>query len=518
MTIASTSRPIPGPVTLSGRLSPEDVVRIGAGARVGLDGGALDRVAANRARLEGIVADGTPIYGITTGFGALVTERIAPEFHRRLQVNLLRSHAAGVGAPLPREVVRGAMAVRLNGLLRGHSGVRPVVLERVATLLNGGWTPVVPRTGSLGASGDLAPSAHAFLPLLGEGTVQAPDGEVLPGGRALAALDLEPLVLEAKEGLALINGTHFMAAVGALATVRARALLDTVDLVAAMTVDALRGAAPAFDARVHALKGLEGQMESARRIRAALDGSERIHHRGSARLQDAYSLRCAAQVHGAAREGFAFFARLVALDLDAVTDNPLVLDDPTEVISAGNFHGQSLALAFDTLRLALADLGTISERRTFRLVSPSLNGVLPAFLSPDAGASSGYMVVQYAAAALVGELRALAHPVSVDSIPTSDNQEDHVAMGMTGALMTLDAITHLERVVACELLCACQALDRDPGDAPGRRVAEAHAAVRDRVVALDEDRPPADDLAAVLDLVTDATLAGLLATPAGAPA
>lgn len=506
------------PVRLSGRLSAEEVVRVGAGASIVLDPAALERVAANRTQLEGIVADGTPIYGITTGFGALVTERIAPEFHRRLQVNLLRSHACGTGTPLPREVVRGAMAIRLNGLLRGHSGVRPVLLERVAALLNGGWTPVVPQTGSLGASGDLAPSAHAFLPLLGEGTVEAPDGGVVPGARALEALGVEPLVLEAKEGLALINGTHFMAAVGALATVRVRALLDTVDLVTAMTVDALRGAAPAFDARVHELKGLGGQIDSARHIRAALEGSQRIHHRGSARLQDAYSLRCAAQVHGAAREGFAFFARLVGLDLDAVTDNPLVLDDPTEVISAGNFHGQSLALAFDTLRLALADLGTISERRTFRLVSPSLNGMLPAFLSPRAGASSGYMIVQYASAALVSELRALAHPVSVDSIPTSDNQEDHVSMGMTGALMTLDAIPRLERIVAYELLCACQALDLDPEGVPGELVAAAHAAVRERVTPLDEDRPPADDLAALLDLVTDGTLARMLAAPAGAPA
>jgi len=285
-------------------------------------------------------------------------------------------------------------------------------------------------------------------------------------------------------------------------------------VVAAATVDALRGATPAFDARIHALRGLAGQERSAANIRAALAGSHRTHDRGSARLQDAYSLRCAAQVHGAAREAFAFFARLVALDLDAATDNPLVFDDPPEVISAGNFHGQALALAFDTLRLALADLGTISERRTFRLVSPSTNGALPAFLSPQAGTSSGYMIVQYASAALVSELRALAHPVSTDSIPTSDNQEDHVSMGMTGALMTLDAIPRLERIVGYELLCACQAIDCDPGP-PGRVVGALHAAVRERVAPLVEDRPPAHDLAALLDLVTGGGAAGLLATADG---
>jgi histidine ammonia-lyase len=330
----------------------------------------------------------------------------------------------------------------------------------------------------------------------------------MPGATALEHLGVEPLELEAKEGLALINGTHFMAAVGALTSVRVRALLDTIDLVAAITIDALRGALAAFDPRVHELRAIDGQTASAANIRAALAGSER---HGTGRLQDAYSLRCAAQVHGAAREAFAFFHGLVALDLNAVTDNPLVFDDPPAVISAGNFHGQSLALAFDTLRLALADLGSISERRIFRLLSPSLNGTLPAFLSPDPGPSSGYMIAQYAAAALVVELRALAHPVSVDSVPTSDNQEDHVSMGMTAAVMALEAVERLELIVAYELLCACQALDCDPG-APGTLVTAAHAAVREQVTQLVEDRPPADDLAKVAPLVRDGSLARLLAT------
>jgi histidine ammonia-lyase len=400
-------------------------------------------------------------------------------------------------------VVRAALAIRCNSLLQAHSGVRPLVIERIAQLLNADLVPVVPQTGSLGASGDLAPSAHAFLPLIGEGFVTGRDGGVITGAQALRQLRLEPLRLESKEGLALINGTHFMAAIGALLTVRVRDLLDTIDLVTAATVDALRGATPAFDPRVHALRPVGGQVTSAANILRALAGSTRVSGPGGARLQDAYSLRCAAQVHGAAREAFDFFARLVAVDLNAVTDNPLVFAEPEPaVISAGNFHGQSLALAFDTLRLAFADLGAISERRTFRLVSPSLNGVLPAFLSPAPGASSGYMIAQYSAAAVLAELRALAHPVSVDTVPTSDNQEDHVSMGMTAALMSLQAVERLERIVAVEALCACQALDLDWAP-PGVEVAALHIAVRERVPMLTDDRPPAPDIAAVEALVRE---------------
>ncbi|MDQ6729445.1 MAG: histidine ammonia-lyase [Actinomycetota bacterium] len=498
--------PLPETVLLNGALTPPEVSALARGARVELDAGALQRVARNRAVLEQILSTGTPVYGISTGFGALVSNTVAPELQRHLQVNLLRSHAAGTGADLPAEVVRAAMAVRANGLLLGHSGVRPVVVQRIAAMLNGSFTPCVPRTGSLGASGDLAPSAHAFLPLLGEGRLAAADGSIVTGAQALAALGLAPLELESKEGLALINGTHFMSGIGALLAVRVGALLDAVDLVTATTIEALRGARPAFDARVHRLRPLAGQARSAANIDAALEGSTRIAGPGSARLQDAYSLRCAAQVHGAAREGFRFFSELVTADLNAVTDNPLVFDDPPEVISAGNFHGQGLSVAFDTLRLGLADLGSISERRTFRLLSPSLNGRLPEFLTTDAGTSSGYMVAQYTAAALVAELRALAHPVSVDSIPTSDNQEDHVSMGMTAALMAIEAVDRLEHVIAIELLCACQALDCDPG-APSAPVAALHALVRKRVTPLTQDRPPADDIAAVWPLIHDGSVA-----------
>jgi histidine ammonia-lyase len=494
---------------LDGRLSADDVAAVAAGASIELEPAALRRVAENRVALEQLVGSDLPIYGITTGFGALVSERVPRELHRELQRNLLRSHAAGTGVHLPREVVRAALLVRLNGLIQGYSGIRPLVLERVAELLNAGYVPAVPRTGSLGASGDLAPSAHAFLPLIGEGRVYDASDRLVSGADALSALGLEPLTLEAKEGLALINGTHFMAGIGALVAVRVRSLLDTADLVAAITIEALRGARPAFDPRVHALRAVPGQIQSAANIVAALEGSERARDRNGATLQDAYSLRCAAQVHGAAREGYGFFERLVAADLNAVTDNPLVFEDPPEVISAGNFHGQSLALAFDTLKLALADLGSISERRLFRLLAPSLNGALPGFLTSAPGPSSGYMIVQYVAAALLTELRALAHPVSVDNVPTSDNQEDHVSMGMTAALMALDAVERAESIVAYELLCACQGLDSDPGRA-GRMVESAHAAVRELVPVLVEDRPPADDLAALLPLVSSGRLARMV--------
>jgi histidine ammonia-lyase len=486
-------------VVLRGDLSLADLEAVAHGEAVELDAGALEAVAANRATLERMVDAGTPIYGITTGFGALVDQPVPAELRRRLQADLLRSHAAGTGPDLPVEVVRAALTVRLNTLLIAHSGIRPLVLERIADLLNAGLVPRVPQSGSLGASGDLAPSAHAFLPLIGEGEVRDRDGHVIRGAEALARLGVEPLELDVKEGLALINGTHFMSGTGGLLALRVQRLLDWADAAAAVTVEALRGAAAAFDPRVHQLRPLEGQIRSARNVAAMIEGSSRIRRQGHGSLQDPYSLRCVPQVHGAAREAASFFRRLIGVDLNAVTDNPLVFDDPPSVVSAGNFHGQSLSLAFDTIRLALADLGSISERRTFRLVSPSLNGVLPAFLTAQPGAASGYMIAQYSAAALVAELRALAHPVSVDSIPTSDNQEDHVSMGMTSAVMSWEAISRVERLLAIELMCACQALDLDPGAAGGGTERIRHE-VRRRVPMLLDDRPPADDIAALADL------------------
>ena len=494
-------------VLLTGRaLDPDLVWRIGVeGVSVTLDPEALDAVRHNRAALELAIERGDPIYGVTTGLGALVRERVSFDEAAAMQRDVLRSHAAGVGEPLPPEVVRAAVAIRINGLLRARSGVRPVVVEQATALLNSGIVPRVPRTGSLGSSGDLAPSAHAFLPLIGEGEVLEPGGHARPAVDALRQSGIEPLELAAKEALALVNGTHFMAAIGSILTVRCARLADCADGIAALSLEAIRGEPGAFDADVHALRPVPGQERSAAIVRALTAGSERIGSR-ERDLQDAYSFRCAPQVHGAAREGLAFLRRLVEIDLNAATDNPLVFDEPSRVVSAGNFHGQSLALAFDTLRIALADLGSISERRTFRLLSPSLNFGLPAFLTPDAGSSSGYMVVQYTAAALLSELRALAHPVSLDTVPTSDNQEDHVSMGMTAALLALQSTERLELVLAIEALCAAQALELVPGR-PGDGAAEVHRLVREHVPPLVEDRPPGADVEAVHPLIASGDLA-----------
>lgn len=502
------AQPRAGELVLDGcGLTPRGLEALTHAGRLTLCPRALQRVAENRAGLARLMRDPEPIYGVTTGFGALVDAKVQLTQASDLQHALLRSHAAGVGEPLPDDLVRAAMIIRVNSLLRAASGVRPELIRSVVALLNSPLAPVVPRTGSLGASGDLAPSAHAFLPLIGEGLVRDGGGDPEPAGAALARHGLAPIALSAKEGLALINGTHFMAAIGAFAVLTAERLLDAADRVAAVTVEALNGTTAAFDERVGVLRPLPGQGDSARALRDALAGSGRTRPQGAGRAQDAYSLRCVPQIHGAAREGVRFTATLVAADLDAVTDNPLVFDDPDQVLSAGNFHGQSLALALDVLRTALADLGAVSERRTFRLVSPSLNGDLPAFLTRAAGSNSGLMVVQYTAAALVSELRALAHPVSTDSVPTSDSQEDHVSMGMTAALMALETLDRLRYVLAIELLCACQALDLLPG-LSSPVVAGIHGAVRREVDELTEDRPPSPDverLAAVLTRVTGVT-------------
>lgn len=498
------------PAILDGHtLDPATVERIAlAGVEVALDQQALAAVESNRNSLDRAIAQGEEIYGVTTGLGALVTERVPASELAGIQRYILRSSAAGVGAPLPREVVRAAVAIRLNGLLRAHSAVRSVVLERIAALLNADLVPYVPSKGSLGASGDLAPSAHAFLPLIGEGEFLDRDGGRLPAEGLLAERGFKPLTLQPKEALALINGTHFMTAIGSLLVLRVARLLDSADGAAAMTLDALRGFATPFDPRVHALRPVPGQARSAANIRALVAGSERVGSRPED-VQNAYSLRCVPQVHGAAREAHDFFTRLVSIDLNAVTDNPLVFDNPPEVLSAGNFHGQPLALAFDTLRIALADLTTISDRRSFRLVSPSLNGDLPPFLTRHAG-HCGYMMAQYTGLALVAELKVLAQPVSIDSAPTSDNQEDHVSMGMTGALLSADACALAETVLAVEALLAAQGLETGEAE-PGEGVARLWELVRRQVPPLDEDRPPGADIEAVCEVIRTGEFAGIVA-------
>jgi histidine ammonia-lyase len=481
-------------VLLNGRaLTIEAVERVAYGAPVSLDEDALRAVSENRHALEAAVAAGSSIYGVTTGLGALVSERVE-DADSAVQRAILRSHAAGVGDPLAVEAVRAAVVIRLNCLLRARSGIRAQVLERIAYFVNQSLTPAVPATGSVGASGDLAPSAHAFLPLVGEGSfLDAATADVLE------ARGLEPLELEKKEALALINGTHFMAGLGALAVSAAGRLADAADAAAAATMDALRAAPAALDMRLHELRPLAGQQSSSTAIRSYLSGSARIGSAG--RVQDAYSLRCAPQVHGAFREAVRFASELVTVDLNAVTDNPIIFDEPVEALSGGNFHGQSLALALDTLRIALADLASISERRTFRMLSPSLNGDLPPFLTKRPGRENGYMLVQITAAALLAELRLLAQPVSIDNVPTSDNQEDHVSMGMTAATLALESVRRAEMVIAAELLCAAQAIDMTDGE-PGVGTARIVAAVRKRVAPLTEDRPPGPDIESVRELLS----------------
>ena len=503
------------PLQLTGRdLTVGDVVAVARRGRpVALDPAARDRMAASRAVIERVVASGETVYGVTTGFGDLADVRISPEQTATLQRNLVRSHAAGVGPPLPDEVVRATLLLRVNALAVGLSGVRPELADLLVAMLNAGVHPVVPSRGSVGASGDLAPLAHLALVVIGEGEAEVAGGR-LPGGEALAAAGLEPIELGAKEGLALLNGTQLMAALGALAVADARQLVLTADVVGAMSLEALLGTASAFDEALIGARPHPGQVASAARLRRLLAESEiGASHRSSPhRVQDAYSLRCMPQVHGAVLDALAPLEDALAIEMNAATDNPLVFPDG-RVISGGNFHGEPLALALDHARLALTALATISERRTARLVDARLSG-LPAFLAAEPGLQSGLMIAQYTAAALVNELKTTAHPASADTIPTSANQEDHVSMGATSGLLLQEAVDRVTSVLAIEALCAARGLDLRAPLRPGQGVAAAHATVRTAVPPLEADRPPAPDIAALARVIDEGRLAAV-AEPAG---
>lgn len=476
--------------------------------RIELSPECLEAVDRNRDTLDEVKAKGTRIYGVDTGVGALMVKDVDLAESAAAQIDLLRSHAAGWGDPMPVHVVRAGLIVRLNGLLRAHSGIRSLVLERIALVLNSGFVPIVPRTGSLGASGDLAPSAHAFLPLIGEGELLDDSGKIVTGAQMLARLGIAPLSLAYKEGLSLINGTHFMAGIAANVAVRVADLLDTADATAAMSMEALLSATSPFDPRVQRLRGGAGQSRTASNLHDLTRGSEHLTDYTGGR-QDPYSTRCVPQVHGSARRGAAFFDQVTDDEINAVTDNPLVFGDPPNIVSAGNFHGQALALAFDTIRIAIADLASIAERRIFRLLSPSESRGLPAFLGDGRGASSGYMLSQYTAAALLTELRVLAHPVSTDNVPTSGGQEDHVSMGMTGALMALDAVDRLQAVLSIELVCAARALDCRTGRA-GSGTQAVLDLLREWVPPLGRDRAPAADHEAASRLIASGEVAAIV--------
>ena len=461
---------------------------------------------ARAARFVGeLVRDGRTVYGITTGFGRLAHVRIEARDLAKLQENLVISHAAGVGEPLPLGETRLAMAVRAATLASGHSGVRPTTVDALLRLFNRGVTPVVPSQGSVCASGDLAPLAHIALVLLGKGEAYY-RGRRMRGARALRQARLEPLRLAPKEGLALINGTAVATAVLARVLVLGQDLVRLADLAAAMTLEALLGTDVPFDARVHALRPHPGQVATARNVGRLLKGSRILpsHRHSDHKLQDPYSLRCVPQVHGAARDGLAFARQVCEREMNAVTDNPILFPAHGDVVSAGNFHGQHVALAADCAAAALAELGTISERRIEQMVNPDLSR-LPAFLADDPGLNSGFMMAQTTAAALVSENKTLAHPASVDSIPTSANQEDHVSMGMWAARKAREVAVNVRRVLTIEFLAAAQALDFQKLE-PGAGVEAARRALRVRVPHLARDRYLAGDLAAAEALLESGAL------------
>ena len=549
--VGSTPGGQPPTIVLTGAdLTVPDVEAVARhGADAALDVHARERMQEARDVIDSLVAEGAVVYGVNTGFGALASTSIAPDETDRLQENLLMSHAAGVGPALPREVVRAMLLLRANTLALGHSGCRPLVVDRLLDLLRLGVHPVVPEQGSVGASGDLAPLAHLALPLIGRGQVEV-GGSVMPALIGLREVGLEPLVLGPKEGLALLNGTQLMGAIAALVLADADRLTRTASVVAAMSVEALLGTDVAFAAAYQLARPHPGQVAVAAELRHLLRDSrlQASHHGHAHKVQDPYSLRCIPQVHGAVRDTLDHLRRVLDIELNSATDNPLVFpgggvaDAGTiatgggRVISGGNFHGEPIAFALDFTTIAVAELGSISERRTALLVDPRLNGGLPPFLAASSGIDSGMMIHQYTAAALVSENKVLAHPASVDSIPTSANQEDHVSMGAISARHARTVVAHVERILAIELIVAAQALElrlagsdggagsdgRAPSEggagsvgqaAPGAGVAEALARVRARIRHLHGDREPGPDLATATALVHEGILVDLAGPP-----
>ena len=464
---------------------------------------------ASRAVVDEVVAGGDAapaVYGVNTGFGALAEVRISAAQVKQLQKNLVRSHAAGVGAPLPREAVRGMMLLRAAVLATGRSGARPLCCERLCELLNAGVHPVIPTRGSVGASGDLAPLAHLALGMIGEGFAEY-RGETMPAADALAAAGIPALLLEAKEGLTLLNGTQHMTSLGGLTILDADDTARIADLAGAMSLEALKGTARAFDARVVGARPHPGQILVAAGLRAMLsDSTIADSHKDCGKVQDPYSLRCMPQVHGASRDVLAFARQVLEREASSSTDNPLVFVDTGEMISGGNFHGQPVALALDAAAMAIAELANISERRVEQLVNPQLSSGLPPFLAPDSGLNSGFMIAQVTAAALVSENKILAHPASVDSIPSSAGREDHVSMGATAAIKLAMIHDHVRNVLAIELLCAAQGMDLRRPLSTTKPLEAVHAAIRARVSPMMVDRPLSPDIVAVRALIDDGTL------------
>ena len=469
-----------------------------------------------RTIVDEIVASNKVAYAITTGVGKLSDVRILGDQIRELQINLVRSHAFGAGDPLPIPETRAMMLLRANSLAKGHSGVRPAVIDTLCEMLNRGVTPWIPSQGSVGASGDLAPLAHLALALMGEGECHDTSGGRIPAAEAMKRAQIKPLVLEAKEAISLINGTQAMLAVGTLALLAAGILVDTADVLGGLSCDALKGTDTAFDERIHNARPHNGQINSAQNLRRMLEGSQiRESHRDCGRVQDAYSLRCIPQVHGAVRDTLAHCRSVFETEVNSAVDNPLVFitdrkNVAGDVISGGNFHGEPLAFALDFLGIALSALAGISERRTERLVNPALSEGLPPFLAPGAGLNSGFMLPQVTAAALVSENKVLAHPASVDSITTSGNKEDYVSMGMTAALKLRRIVANTRNVLAIEAMAVAQALDFLAPLKTSKRGQAAQTAIRTACPPIDKDRVMYTDLARVAEVIADGKISAVL--------
>jgi len=484
------------------------------GQKVSLAPAATERMKASRAVVDRVVSSGATAYGINTGFGKLASVRISPDQVRQLQVNLVRSHSSGVGEPLSESETRAMMLLRANALAKGLSGIRPAIVETLCAMLNAGVHPIIPSQGSVGASGDLAPLAHLAHVMIGEGRAVY-NGQAIDGSEAMRRAAIAPVALEAKEGLSLLNGTQGMLALLSLALRDADILVDTADVAAALSLDALRGSPGAFDARIMHARPYTGAALTARNLAHLNEGSQiRESHRAAekdTRVQDAYSLRCTPQVHGAVRDSLARARDIAAVELNSATDNPLVFagDGKGDIVSGGNFHGQPLAMAADQVAIALATVAGISERRVEQMTNP-LTSMLPAFLTPEPGLNSGFMIAQVAAAALASENKALAVPHSVDSISTSGNQEDYVSMGMSGARRLARMLQNLRRIVAIELLCACQGIDLLAPLQTGPLAKKAYDAVRAKSAKVIQDRPLSPDIEAVSALIENGAFSAIL--------
>ncbi|MEO8436148.1 MAG: histidine ammonia-lyase [Pyrinomonadaceae bacterium] len=478
------------------KLPLELIARVAYGeGQVSLSSRARERATQSRRVVEKILAEGRIVYGVNTGFGRLSDVHVPPSDLRQLQLNLVRSTACGVGPPLSEAESRAMLLLRANVLALGYSGARPIVIDTLIAMLERGVSPFIPEKGSVGASGDLAPLAHLALTVIGEGEAFY-EGARMPGADALRRADIEPLHLEAKEGLALLNGTQAMCAVGGLALERAERLSRIADVAGAMTLEALRGTPVPFDERLHQARPHPGQIEAAAHLRELLRDSQirESHLRNDPRVQDAYSLRCMPQVHGAVRDALRHARSVVETETASVTDNPVVFAETDEVLSGGNFHGAPVAQVLDYAAIALTDLAGISERRTERLVNPDLNEGLPPFLTSHAGTSSGYMIAQVTAVALLSEMKILAHPASIDNLPTSGGKEDHVSMGMTAATKLRSIVTNAEYAIAIELLTAAEGLEYRAPLQPGRGVKQAYEIIRGHVPRLTEDRALSGDI------------------------